>query len=152
MGADYAFNAKDKNFAEKVREVTGGGVKTAIEVTGSGAALNSTLDCMAKFGRVALTGCTRESDFTIDYYRKVHGPGITLIGAHTDARPKEESRPGWWTTRDDMTALNNMMALGRFHLADVIDEVHQIEDAPTIYQKLITDRNFPLVQFDWRTL
>ena len=41
---------------------------------------------------------TRHSDFNIDYYRKVHGPGITLIGAHTNARPKSESHPGWWTT------------------------------------------------------
>jgi hypothetical protein len=77
----------------------------AIEVTGNGGALDGVLDCMARFGRVALLGCTRSSDFTIDYYRKVHGPGITLIGAHTNARPQYESHHGWWTTADDIRAV-----------------------------------------------
>ena len=69
------------------KEISNGGVKVGIEVTGVGAALDGILDCMARFGRVALLECTRSSDFTIDYYRKVHGLGITLVGAHTNARP-----------------------------------------------------------------
>ena len=87
LGADYALDPFAEDFAAKAKELTGGGVKVAIEVTGNGKALDLVLDCMAKFGRVALLGCTRRSDFTIDYYRKVHGPGITLVGAHTMARP-----------------------------------------------------------------
>lgn len=79
-GADFAFDPTEEGFADKVKEVTGGGANVAIEVTGLGAGLNTTLDCMAKFGRVALLGCTRNSDFSIDYYRKVHIPGITQIG------------------------------------------------------------------------
>ncbi|MBE6750811.1 MAG: hypothetical protein E7560_06585 [Ruminococcaceae bacterium] len=81
-GADYALNPYDENFAATVKKLTDGGAKVGIEVTGVGAGLNGILDCMARFGRVTLLGCTRVSDFTIDYYRKVHGPGITLIGAH----------------------------------------------------------------------
>lgn len=150
LGADFALNAKDPDFSNAVKSITGDGAITAIEVTGSGEALNTALDCMAKFGRVALLGCTRESNFTIDYYRKVHGPGITLIGAHTDARPRLESRPGWWTTRDDMLSLEKAMALNRFHLSDVIDEIHPVEDAPSVYRRLLTDKDFPLTQFDWR--
>ena len=71
FGADYALDPFEEGFSEKVKELTGGGVNTAIEVTGLGAGLNQTLDCMAKFGRVALLGCTRDSNFTVDYYRKV---------------------------------------------------------------------------------
>lgn len=44
-----------------------------IEVTGQGTGLNEAHDCMAKFGRVALLGCTRNSDFSVDFYRTVHG-------------------------------------------------------------------------------
>ena len=35
-----------------------------IEVTGIGAGLDGILDCMARYGRVALLGCTRNKDFT----------------------------------------------------------------------------------------
>ena len=61
IGADYAFNPYDSDFAEKVKEVTNGGANVALEITGIGAGLDGVLDCMAKFGRVALLGCTRDN-------------------------------------------------------------------------------------------
>ena len=104
-GADYVFDPNEDGFAEKIKEITGGGVNVAIEVTGVGQGLDLALDCMARFGRVALLGCTRDKNFTIDYYRKVHCPGITLIGAHTMARPLYESHAGLFTHCDDIKAV-----------------------------------------------
>lgn len=151
-GADYAFDPYEADFAEKVKEVTNGGANVGIEVTGIGAGLDGILDCMALKGRVALLGCTRNSDFTIDYYRKVHGPGITLIGAHTAARPKTESYGGWWTQVDDMFTLKKLTEMGRIKLSDIIDETHSPNTASEVYTRLATDKTFPLVQFDWRLL
>ena len=112
-GADFAFDPTEEGFADKVKEVTGGGANVAIEVTGLGAGLNTTLDCMAKFGRVALLGCTRNSDFSIDYYRKVHIPGITLVGAHTNARNHDATFHGNYTHADDIRATLKLLSLGR---------------------------------------
>ena len=151
-GADFAFDPYGEQFAERVKSLTDGGANVGIEVTGIGAGLEGILDCMACFGRVALLGCTRTSDFTIDYYRKVHGPGITLIGAHTNARPSLDSAPGWWTQKDDMTALKKLALLGRIRLSGCVDETHSPAEAPAIFDRLIHDRTFPVVQFDWRTL
>ena len=120
FGADYALDPFDEGFTQKVKEITGGGVNVAIEVTGQGAGLNETLDCMARMGRVALLGCTRESDFNVDYYRKVHGPGITLIGAHTLARPQNDSYPGYFTTADDIKAILKLCANNRINFKDMI--------------------------------
>ncbi len=151
-GADYALDPFDPEFAAKVKSITGKGVAVAIEVTGNGKALDSVLDCMAPFGRVALLGCTRNSDFTIDYYHKVHGPGITMVGAHTNARPDVASYPGMWTTRDDVLTTQKLVTLGRLKLAELVEEIHSPEDAPEVYTRLATDRFFPLVQFDWGRL
>lgn len=151
-GADYAFDPFEEGFAEKVRQITGKGVNVAIEVTGVGAGLNETLDCMAKFGRVALLGCTRNSDFSVDYYKKIHSPGITLIGAHTIARPEVESRPGCFTHRDDMEAILNLCAGGRLSLEDLLEETYTPEACEEVYRRLVCDNTFPVaVQFDWRT-
>ena len=151
-GADYAFDPFDENFINQVKEVTNGGVNTAIEVTGVGAGLDETLDCMAKFGRVALLGCTRSSDFSIDYYKKVHCPGITLVGAHTNARAETESSYGNWTHEDDIKAVLNLCAKGRISLRDLVVETHSPKDCAAVYQRLIDDKNFPVgVQFDWQT-
>ena len=92
-GADAALDPFAEDFADTAREITGGGARVGIEVTGFGAGLDGILDCMGRFGRVALLGCTRNKEFSIDYYRKVHAPGITLVGAHTMARPGQESHP-----------------------------------------------------------
>lgn len=149
-GADYAFNPLDKDFAEQVRTLTNGGVKTAIEVTGVGAGLDETLDCMAKFGRVALLGCTRNSDFSIDYYRKVHGPGITLIGSHTNARPTVESYPSYFTNEDDIKTALNLCASGRLSLKKLVKETHLPCECQEVFTRLATDKNFPIgVQFNW---
>ena len=152
LGADFALDPFDPNFAAEAKRITGGGAAVGIEVTGIGAGLDGILDCMAKFGRVALLGCTRDKNFTIDYYRKVHAPGITLIGAHTAARPKTESHGGWWTQSDDVKALVKLHATGRLSLGTLVDEIHAPTEAPAVYDRLVKEKAFPVVQFDWRML
>ena len=149
LGADYALDPFDPDFAAKVKGLTCGGVNVAIEVTGNGGALNGVLECMAKFGRIALLGCTRSSDFTVDFYKKVHGPGITLIGAHTLARPKYDSSSGWWSEKDDYEALIKLIRFGRLDLEALVEEVHSPYDAPEVYKRLAAGGGFPVVQFDW---
>ena len=152
IGADFALDPFAPDFAETAKKLANGGAKVGIEVTGVGAGLDGILDCMARFGRVALLGCTRSSDFTIDYYHKVHGPGVTLIGAHTHARPAVESYPGWWTQGDDMKALIRLTDAGRLDLSALIDEMHSPAEAVGVYERLLHEKAFPLVQFGWRKL
>ena len=150
LGADYAFDPTDPDFVQNVKSVTGKGVNTVIEVTGLGIGMDQSLDCMARFGRMALLGCTRNKEFHIDYYRKVHGPGITIIGAHTNARPKFESHDGWFTEKDDMETLLKLIAGKRISPSGMIDAVFKPEECTEVYSRLVTDRNFPPVaQFDW---
>ena len=149
-GADFVFDPFEKGFSTAVKTVTDGGAKVCIEVTGVGSGLDGALDCMAKFGRVALLGCTRSSDFTIDYYKKIHVPGITLVGAHTMARPDIESHGGWFTHRDDIKSVLKLIAGKRLEIKEMIKEVHSPDECSEVYTRLINDKNFPiLVQFDW---
>lgn len=149
MGADYALDPTEDNFCDKVKEITDGGVNVVIEVTGLGVGMVQALDCMKRFSRIALLGCTRNSDFNIDYYRKVHAPGITIVGAHTIARPKE-SFPGYWSEVDDIKAVLNLLKGKRLNFKDMICEINDPADAPEVYTRLINEKNFPIgVLFDW---
>ena len=152
-GADYAFDPTEPGFAEKVKVLTGGGVNTCIEVTGVGAGLNEALDCMAPFGRVALLGCTRNPNFTVDYYQKVHRPGVKLIGAHNFVRPKVESYPHHWTHHDDCRAILDMIASKRIQVEPIVSRIESPVNAPQIYNELCDDKNFPMgTVFDWRDM
>jgi len=151
LGADHALDPTDGCFVETVKRISGGGVNVCIEVTGLGAGLIQALDCMKKMGRVALLGCTRSSKFEIDYYGKVHGRGISLIGAHTIARPDTESAPSLWTHSDDIGAMLKLVKGGRINIKDMIFEKHSPADAQTVYDRLVNEKDFPIgVLFDWR--
>ena len=105
---------------------------------------------MKWMGRIALLGCTRSSKFEIDYYGKVHGRGISLIGAHTLARPKVESAAGLWTNVDDLKAVLDLTRGGRLNFRDMICEIHSPAECQTVYDRLVSERNFPIgVLFDW---
>ena len=150
MGADYALDPTVEGFADEVKRLSAGGVNVCIEVTGLGIGLIQALDCMALMGRVALLGCTRSSKFEIDYYGKVHGRGISLIGAHTMARPKNESAPSLWTDEDDLGAVLKLVKGHRLNFKDMICEVDSPADAGEVYTRLATEKNFPIgVLFDW---
>ncbi|MEI2999867.1 MAG: zinc-binding dehydrogenase, partial [Victivallis sp.] len=144
----------DPELAEKVKAATGGrGADAVIEVTGSAHALNQALECASFRGRVVLLGCTRISDEPVDFYRDVHRPGISIVGAHNFVRPKEDSSPGYWTYRDDFRTLLGLAAAKRFRARPVISEIVRPEEAPAVYRRLAECAHLPLgIVFDWRKL
>lgn len=152
LGAHHVLNPADNDYIEKVREAARGGVNTVIEVTGQSVALKQALGFTARFGRIALLGCTRVSDVAIDFYQQVHRPGVEIIGAHTEARPKHESRPHAWTWQDDARAVFDFMADGRIDMSKILSAIYSPADAPAVYAALAqTPRDFPVgAVFDWR--
>lgn len=152
LGADYALNPADEDFVEQVKLITKGkGVNACVEVTGSSKAMAQALDCASRMGRISLLGCTRESDCKIDYYQKVHLPGIKLIGAHNFIRPKDESYPHHWTHHDDCRAILDLISAKKVQVKPIVSRVVKPENAPQIYKELCEDKNFPIgTVFDWR--
>lgn len=155
LGADYAVDPFADDFVETMYKLTDGrGVNAAVEVTGTGKALDQILDCMAHHGRISLLGCTRDSNFTIDYYRKIHWPGVELIGAHTNTRPDNDSRPGFWTYDDDYHAIFRLIHFGKVNYKKMISEIHPVSECSQVYSRLANDyKNFPPgLLFDWQNV
>ena len=152
FGADFALDPTEDDFAEKVREITkGNGVRACVEVTGISKAMTQALECASCMGRISLLGCTRVSDSNVDYYTKVHRPGVKLIGAHNFVRPKFESYPHHWTHHDDCTAILDMISNKRIQVKPIVSRIVRPESAPEIYKELCESKNFPLgTVFDWK--
>ena len=154
LGADYALNPGDPDFVKQVLDITGGkGVNCAVEVTGAISALQQALEYTAWLGRIALLGCTRISDQTIDYYKYIHCRGISLLGCHTFSRPKLESRAGEWTEADDYRTFLNFLKSGRINVKSMISQIRSPKDATEIYEMLNRPDN-PLcgVVLDWNLI
>jgi len=152
LGATAAFSPAENNFIEKVKEATGGdGPSAVVEVTGSAIALQQALEYIAWEGRIALLGCTRISDVPIDFYQYVHRRGITLIGAHTFTRAKQESSPGHWTEHDDYRTFFKLLKAGKLQVRPIISEIVSPETAHEVYARLAETKNPPRgIVFDWR--
>lgn len=151
LGADYAFDPREESFVKHVKAITGGkGVNAIVEVTGSASALVSALDVAARQGRISLNGCTRVSDAPIDFYKQVHCPGITIIGAHNMVRPQHDSYQGYWTNEDDVLSLVKLIKGNRINVKPLVNEIHSPTECESVYQRLCNDTNFPIgVVFDW---
>jgi len=154
LGADYAFDPSDKDFVEKVKEVTKGkGVNGCVEVTGVSQAMNQALECASWLGRISLLGCTRVSDSAVDYYQQVHKPGVKLIGAHNFVRPKFESYPHHWTHQDDCCAILDLISAKRVRVEPIVSRIESPVNAEQIYNELCDDKNFPMgTVWDWRNI
>tara|TARA_B100001971_G_C18261540_1_gene587356 strand:- start:375 stop:971 length:597 start_codon:yes stop_codon:yes gene_type:complete len=128
-------------------------VGRVIEVTGQSIAMKQALALTAPSGRIALLGCTRVSDASIDYYQDVHRPGIEMIGAHTMSRPKLESRPHSWTWRDDARAILDYMSDGRLDMSQIVSTLYSPLESSAVYAALAKNENFPVgAVFDWNQL
>ena len=154
IGAQYAFDPAADNYIKQIKLASRGGVNATIEVSGQSLALRQALSFVAPFGRISLLGCTRVSDTAIDFYQQVHRPGVEIIGAHTDARPKLESRPHSWTWKDDARALLRFMADGRLDMGKILSAVYAPQEASAVYHNLAEHHhNFPVgAVFDWKQL
>ena len=150
-GADYAFSPGDPELEEKVRTITDGkGADSVIEVTGNPQAVVQGLKLTARFGRVSLVGCSRTPTENIDFYNLVHRPGISIIGAHNQARPMDDRRPGVWTMTEDMALLLKYMDAGRLQCKSLHTMTADPADAPGIYDRVYNrDPDLLGVVFDW---
>ncbi len=152
LGADYALDPREEGFVEKVRELTDGrGPECVVEVTGYIPALKQALEYIGWQGRISLLGCTRISDETIDYYRDVHCRGVSLIGCHTNTRPRMESRPGQWTEFDDYRTFFKFVKNGRLQVEPIISRLVSPRDTAAVYAEIGGEKNPPFgILFDWR--
>ena len=150
-GADYAFSPGDPDLDAKVRAVTDGkGADSVIEVTGNPQAVVQGLKLTARFGRVSLVGCSRTPTENIDFYNLVHRPGISVIGAHNQARPLDDRRPGVWTMAEDMALLLKYMDAGRLQCKNLHSMTADPVEAPGIYDRVYNrDPDLLGVVFDW---
>jgi len=152
LGADCAFNPAEKDFAQAVKSATGGkGADVVIEVTGSPGAMQHALESVARRGRIILLGCTRNPVESVDFYKYVHHPGVSVIGAHTNIRPEHDSAPGYWTMQDDLKTLLCLLAAGRLQVGAMVHGQVLPEQAPEVYRKLAEDSGSILgYVFDWK--
>ena len=151
LGADAVFSPDEPGLKEKILALTGGGCNSVIEVTGNPQAVVQGLEMTARFGRFALVGCNRTPTEKIDFYNLVHRPGISVIGAHNMARPKNDRQPGIWTMKDDMAVLLRYLSAKRLKTRPLLTRIADPTEAPEIYAQLFArDLDVLGVVYDWQ--
>jgi len=142
-GADHIVNAKTENPAQRVKEISNGGVDVAIDATGIAKLVDSTARLVyprpwappyPPHPRVVILGTSSEPiPFT-------YSP--TLFDNEPDIFPSRD------TTPDDHTEMMDLIATGKVNPDCVPAKTFHFEDAPAAYKELI-DKKLMRIVFSW---
>jgi 2-desacetyl-2-hydroxyethyl bacteriochlorophyllide A dehydrogenase len=136
VGADATLTV-DEDLPIRLSQLCGReGAAVVIEATGQPEAILTALALTRPGGRMVLLGSTRGETAHVNFYRDVHKKGITLLGAHNNARPLLESSAGWWTQRDDQAVALQLLALQRLTVTPLITHRFDWRDALDAYTLL----------------
>jgi 2-desacetyl-2-hydroxyethyl bacteriochlorophyllide A dehydrogenase len=133
-GADVA--VAPENTTTELAKISDSGAAVVIESTGAAEPVNTAFQLAAWHGRVVLLASTRGLTEKVNFYKDVHCKALTIIGAHNNSRPKQESSPGYWTVRDDAHTVLRLLASGRLNVAPLISHRVKSENAMEAYQLL----------------
>lgn len=136
-GADAALNSADEQWLQLLNQkMDGMGPHVVIESTGVPEVISTAFETVRNYGRAVILSSTRGNS-TINFYRDVHKKGITIVGAHINANPNGDSRPGFWTWRDDATAFLTLLQYSKLNLEPLITERVAWQDIEGIYRDML---------------
>jgi threonine dehydrogenase-like Zn-dependent dehydrogenase len=126
------------------------GFDVVIEATGAPSPIIDAFRLTRKLGTVALLGSTRGLTQNVDFYTDVHRKGLTIVGAHNNARPGADDIDTLFTLGTDIRVALELMAAKRISPAPLISATVSPHDAPNAYQRL-SARTEPLltVAINW---
>ena len=151
VGADYTLNPETEDLNDQLGKITDGkGLAVVIEATGHPPVVNTAFQLADWHGRVVLLASTRGETERVNFYRDVHGKGLTVLGAHNSVRPRHESSPNFWTLRDDWELSLQLITHGRIVVAPLITHRLAGTQAAEAYQLLMEwDQNLLGVVLNW---
>jgi L-iditol 2-dehydrogenase len=150
-GADATLVAGENTLQQVAELCQAQGATIVIEATGVPEAVLTAFELTKPFGRVILLGSSRGETERVNFYHHVHRKGLTVIGAHFQARPYLQSAPGWWTELDDWRVVLNLLAQKRLQIEPLITHRFTWQDAPQAYALLKHwDHNALGIVLDWR--
>ena len=136
-GADEVLNPTKVDLKDAVMKITEGkGADVVIEATGNPDVIPLALELARQRGRVILLGSPRGIS-TVNFYSLVHVKGVTVIGAHNNVRPIYDSSRRFWTYKDEVRLVLNLLGRKLLKVQDLITDRLRFEDAAEAYNKLI---------------
>jgi threonine dehydrogenase-like Zn-dependent dehydrogenase len=131
-GADRVLSSRQDGWMKEAGEP-----RVVIESTGVPDAVSLAFQAAGRFARVSLLASTR-GESTVNFYRDVHRKGITVIGAHASLTvPSGESRPGFWTWRDDAECFMRLVEGAKVRLDPLISLVVDWRQAEELYGRIL---------------
>jgi threonine dehydrogenase-like Zn-dependent dehydrogenase len=120
-----------------------------VEASGNPNAVVDVLSAAPRDARVVLLGSSRGLTPALSYFETIHKKALTVIGAHNDARPRNESSRGHWTQKDDLSVALELLSQGR--LGEGIGPVERYKSADVVrlYQGLVEKTDAPIILIEW---
>jgi threonine dehydrogenase-like Zn-dependent dehydrogenase len=142
VGIEHVLNGSPEEVAQAVRELTGGGVRIAVDAVGDSRVVQQAVALAADFGDVVLLGTPRapvEADLT-ELLGHVHRRWVTIKGAQEfriPIKPVPEMRN---SVQGNLETAFSLMQQGRLRVAPLISHRLPAEQIEKAYRGLLEDK------------
>ncbi|MCC7407522.1 MAG: zinc-binding dehydrogenase [Phycisphaeraceae bacterium] len=143
-GIEHVIAGSGKEAQETIRELTGGGVRVAVDAVGHAAIVREAMEIVVAHGQVVLLGSprvTHETDVTA-MLKPIFGRWVTVTGALEWRLPR---LPGLdpharHTTLGNLRMIFDLMARGRLKVAPLVTHRMPVEKIKEAYDGLLMDK------------
>ena len=141
LGASIALDPREEGPLNDALASLGGGVRVAVDLSGSGAGVNAAITIAGGLARVVLsTGM--DADLSMPY-GQIFGKGLTLVGAFVGARPMEFGA--------DTGTFLSLLSERRVTVGHLTDAAFSPDQAPQVYERVLAgDRELGAPLFAWK--
>jgi 2-desacetyl-2-hydroxyethyl bacteriochlorophyllide A dehydrogenase len=139
-GAHYSLNPKDKDFTERMKEISKGKMFDVVfEVTGNPKIIPGELEFLRERGRQIILSSPRGPS-TLDFHDLVNAPSRVIIGAHNESHPEVSTTYNQWTKARDVEFFFDLLAAGEIKVSHLITHKYKWDKAKDAYEMLLKDR------------
>jgi len=137
----FGINPKGDDIVTKVKQITSNRLADIIfEVTGNQKLIPKEFNVLKGQGRFVVLSSPRGATL-FDFHDLCNSPSYTIIGAHNSSHPPYETAIYPWTKARHNELFFNLVANGELDISSLITHRISFQDAPKIYQRLLSDRS-----------
>jgi S-(hydroxymethyl)glutathione dehydrogenase/alcohol dehydrogenase len=140
FGATHFVNAGKEKVAEKIQEITNGGVDYCFEAVGSSKTMKLAYDSVGKGGKVVIVGVAPPNTEVTFSPFNMHIMEKAVIGCYY----------GSVNPRYDMMRIINLYEIGKVNLSDLITATYKMEEVEKAFKDCEEGKNVRGVVFPWK--
>jgi threonine dehydrogenase-like Zn-dependent dehydrogenase len=137
--------------SEKVQNIDELGADVVIEAVGSPHAIETSLRCAKKGGKIVLLGSSRGLGRNVEWHTLAQSRNLMVIGAHISALPMNDASPNRWIYKEEGKLFLELLEKNKISVSNLVTWQATPEESNAVYEALSEGgKNHVGIVFNWK--